>query len=66
MNQEKSGNPTQKSACDLKHRISADGPVEGPSSFFCCDSRQCLFKVESGGRNYCLLERPEGHPNLDR
>jgi hypothetical protein len=60
MNQEKNGKATQKSACDLKHRIRADGPGDGPSGYFCCDSRQCLFKVEFDGRNYCLLERSDG------
>jgi hypothetical protein len=45
-------------ACDLLHRIRVKDPGGNGCEFLCCDSRQCLFKVESAGRLFCILERP--------
>lgn len=49
---------TQRATCDLLHRIRAKGPGPGGCKFLCCDSRQCLFKVESAGQMFCVLEKP--------
>jgi hypothetical protein len=47
-----------QTACDLLHRIRVRGHDADAGKFLCCDSRQCLFKVESAGRLFCILEKP--------
>ena len=51
--------PAKHAACDLTHRIPAARASKDGCAFLCCDSRQCLFKVESDGRLYCRLEKVE-------
>ena len=48
----------QPTACDLQHRIRVSDPGPDGCEFLCCDSRQCLFKVESAGRLFCILKKP--------
>jgi hypothetical protein len=48
-----------KSTCDLQHRIHLKSQSHSECEFMCCDSRQCLFKVEIADRCFCKFGKQE-------
>jgi hypothetical protein len=59
MIQKKDSKMKQQSTCDQQHRIRVKHPVDARHGYLCCDSRQCMFKVEMAGRFFCLLDKPD-------